>query len=250
MRTTIGMLACALAGCGSVGAMGSPGTSNPDATIAADGSGTADGAPLTSGLLAHYRGNGIDLTGSGADMVPHNVALVVDRFGSAGKADGYSAPSMSFLELVNDVVLPVGAAACSISAWISTIATTADVGGIVNWGSANTTGARFGLLNSHGKAYFVGEARDLVGKAVVNDGGWHHLAVTFDGLSVVMYVDAVVDASSSLALATTGQSLEIGRSTMDKAVQEWFTGSIDDVRIYDRALTGPEVSLLFQEPAH
>ena len=76
---------------------------------------------------------------------------------------------------------------------------------------------------------------------------WHHLAVTYDGSSVILYVDAQIDVSASLGLNTIGQSLEIGRSTMDRKTQEWFTGAIDDVRVYDRVLSGPEVALLFHE---
>nr|MDP9491685.1 PQQ-dependent sugar dehydrogenase [Actinomycetota bacterium] len=70
---------------------------------------------------------------------------------------------------------------------------------------------------------------------------WSHLAGTYDGATLRLYVNGIQAGS----LATTGQ---IAVSTGDLWIggnnvwSEWFTGLIDEVRIYNRALTAGEIA--------
>src|SRR5207237_2837648 len=65
---------------------------------------------------------------------------------------------------------------------------------------------------------------------------WTHLAATFDGTMVRLYVNGVQVASQAQAtpLRTTTGTLQIGA---DSYAGENFAGRIDEVRIYNRALT-------------
>src|SRR5438046_5653023 len=69
---------------------------------------------------------------------------------------------------------------------------------------------------------------------------WTHLAATFDGAMVRLYVNGVQVTSQAQATplrATTG-TLQIGA---DSYAGENFVGRIDEVRIYNRALTAAEI---------
>ncbi|KAK3238118.1 hypothetical protein CYMTET_51847 [Cymbomonas tetramitiformis] len=77
----------------------------------------------------------------------------------------------------------------------------------------------------------------------VNDGAWHHVAVTYDGegkLSV--YVDGVEDnRAEGKAYNTTGQENFLGRSH-DEHYLDLLVGEVHGVAFYNRALSGDEVA--------
>jgi hypothetical protein len=69
---------------------------------------------------------------------------------------------------------------------------------------------------------------------------WSHLAATYDGSTLRLYVNGTQVSSQTIAGSILGSSgpLRIGGNTV---WGEWFKGSIDDVRVYDRALSAAEV---------
>ena len=70
---------------------------------------------------------------------------------------------------------------------------------------------------------------------------WTHLATTFDGATVRLYVNGVQVASrpETTALTTSTGPLTLGYNIYG----ERFTGRIDEVRVYNRALTVPELQV-------
>jgi glucose/arabinose dehydrogenase/PKD repeat protein len=82
---------------------------------------------------------------------------------------------------------------------------------------------------------------ELFAPGVLPTGAWTHLAATYDGSAIRIYVDGVLVATQGGVTAppTTGNPLRIGGDTIGS--DEFFDGSIDEIRIYDRALTADEV---------
>jgi hypothetical protein len=75
---------------------------------------------------------------------------------------------------------------------------------------------------------------------------WTHLAVTYGGTRVRLYVNARL-------VATTLQRGPIARSRHPLLIGndlcgDWFDGLIDEVRVYDRALSGREILLDLATP--
>ena len=70
---------------------------------------------------------------------------------------------------------------------------------------------------------------------------WTHLAATYDGAAVRLYVDGPrsPQAPAPGSLAVSGDPLRIGGNAV---WGEWFNGLIDDVRVYNRALTASEAA--------
>jgi hypothetical protein len=90
-----------------------------------------------------------------------------------------------------------------------------------------------------GQAYVGGE-RDARATAPIAPGAWTHLAVTYDGTTLRLYVngaEARALAVSGPMTVSTGM-LKLGGNGI---WSEWFAGLIDDVRIYSRALTPAEL---------
>lgn len=70
---------------------------------------------------------------------------------------------------------------------------------------------------------------------------WHHIAVTFDGKEINVYVDGAKTgnlAQPGAAINTTGSPLNIGNGV---AVDRPFQGMYDEIRIFDRALKQDEI---------
>jgi len=77
----------------------------------------------------------------------------------------------------------------------------------------------------------------LISQAVITDGNWHRVGLTWDGKNRILYVDDVEvakDTQSTVAPADGG--LHIGAGKNLEAGSFW-SGLIDDVRIYNRAIT-------------
>src|SRR5213076_3340337 len=83
-------------------------------------------------------------------------------------------------------------------------------------------------------------ARIMYGPTGLGLNTWTHLAGTFDGAMVRLYVNGELVASQAqtAALTATAGTLQIGS---DSYAGENFAGRIDEVRIYNRALTAAEI---------
>jgi subtilase family serine protease len=75
---------------------------------------------------------------------------------------------------------------------------------------------------------------------------WHHLAATFNGSSVNLYVDGQIAAQQAAngVLAITSDALAIA-SDPSASVNSLFSGTMDDVRVYGRALSAAEIAQLY-----
>jgi hypothetical protein len=82
------------------------------------------------------------------------------------------------------------------------------------------------------------------GSVDVNDGQWHHVAGVYDGDELRLYVDGALDASAPTAgpINVNEYPVYIGENA-EHPGREW-NGLIDDVRIYDYALSESEVAAL------
>lgn len=129
----------------------------------------------------------------------------------------------------NNTSLPLGNSPRTMEAWVKTVQT--NTGVILNWGNI-TNNQRCAILVLNGKLYFAGEYNDISGTITINDGLWHHVAVTFDGTNMRGYVDGVQDISTTKALNTVGTSLRIGKRAVSED-GEYFNGKIDEVRIWN-----------------
>jgi hypothetical protein len=75
------------------------------------------------------------------------------------------------------------------------------------------------------------------------EGGWHHVAGTFDGASARFYFDgSFVSAIDVAAIAYDDHPVTIGADVQMQALVNYFGGAVDDVRIYARALPDDEVA--------
>jgi hypothetical protein len=92
------------------------------------------------------------------------------------------------------------------------------------------------------------------GPVVVSTNIWHHIAGTYDGSNIKFYVDGVLQAtapqSGSISPMQANSFLSIGseegRSVCPSCVSSrYFNGLIDEVEIFNRALSQPEIQAIY-----
>ena len=130
----------------------------------------------------------------------------------------------------------------SVEAWVNTTSTPGNVNAIVR---KRFYGYRLGL-NQNGTPRFQIENSNAIeyaatGATSVADGHWHYLVGTYNGSQVCLYVDGVAAGACQTAgtIYYSTDLVAIGRD--GGAAGGYFTGRIDEVAIYGRALTAAEV---------
>ncbi len=212
---------------------------------------------VPAGSIAKYRldGDATDYGGTGYDGTLTSVTSTTNRFGTAGTA-------LSFVAGVSSGALPAGLVTAtqndfSFGFWFRSamVAATglhwyngnslvdAEVcGGVNDWGTALIDGGKvaFGLGSS-----------DLTIKSTAsgyNNNAWHFVTVTRNRTSgsVILYVDgAQVSSATTVNTAMLNSPTFIGLGRNPCVASGVYTGSLDDLIVYNRVLTPAEVSNIY-----
>ena len=143
------------------------------------------------------------------------------------------------IEVGAPIGLPLGNAPRSIAFWVD-VAAFEDNDEIIGWGIDEVMRkSAIGLRTVPTPTiFFWGFANDLSMTETLDTDVWMHVAFTFDGSVATLYLNGATAASVSMTLDTAASALRIGYGTGQ------FSGTLDVVAIYDRALTSAEVESL------
>lgn len=134
--------------------------------------------------------------------------------------------------------LPQGNSPRTIETWIKYSTSRNDMS-IFNYGTF-AYNQKFTLHLYYG-VYIIGEGNDLATGYNFNDGNWHHLAVTHNGTTTIVYVDGIVRGSRNTTYNTTGYSYQMGVSNRNGSWDFRFEGTIDELRVWNVARTQQEI---------
>ncbi|MBN1590869.1 MAG: PEP-CTERM sorting domain-containing protein [Pirellulales bacterium] len=216
-------------------------------------------------LLNHMFGPGefwtTGILGGGLDFVP--------------ASDG-SYPSGALVG--NPAALDLGTNTCTLSTWVNMDhlpsagagieciydSRTDDICMYLDKGNAEL---RFKVTTADDMNVAVGAARPGIPEALLTASTWHHVVGTYDGEFARVYCDGLlIDAVGPSLLSRTayvrpagtqiqtGQIAGMGYQPADPSVsgsvdQSFFSGSIDDMAIWNRALNANEVAYLYNSGA-
>jgi hypothetical protein len=93
----------------------------------------------------------------------------------------------------------------------------------------------------------TGVRTSVIGTAQLSASVWTHLAATYDGSNVKLYVNGTLvgTVAATGSIVQTAAALQLGAAS---AIGGWFRGRIDEVRIYNRALSPQEIGSDMQTP--
>jgi len=103
-------------------------------------------------------------------------------------------------------------------------------------------------LDASGVAHWAdGGNPDAVGQTFVNDGNWHFFAGVYDGTTVYVYIDGVLDGTNTATGGIGGDptaDMVIG-GVGDYIPGRLFKGSVAQVAVFTNALTGSQIQTLY-----
>ena len=117
-------------------------------------------------------------------------------------------------------------------------------GHIVNYGTPGGDGYAFGMMIFDGNRWwFYGHGAPDLDTGIPATTTWHHHCATYDGATVTYYLDGAQVRSGAKSLNTPKEntSMVVGVRP-DIAWDTYFDGWVDDVRLYDRALSAADVA--------
>ena len=162
------------------------------------------------------------------------------KFGAAGYYNGSSSKITTSYISSYDYAL---------SAWIKTDSpsTAQDIIG-TNLGTDNSGGATMQLLNSKPRIIVSGAstwAYVTQNNSTTVDTNWHHIVITGNNSGAKMYYDgSLIESTGSISGKTSTTNLQIGYCG-----NAYFSGKIDQVRVFQKELSSSEVSTLYAETA-
>ena len=209
-------------------------------------------AQPTNGIVAHYPFNGDyqDYSGQGNDGSGINTTFMNDRFGETDKAVYFNGDD-AYVTIPNSTSLSSPTEQLAISIWFYLEqANTIHNPFLTKSDDPNQSGQY--MLNyqkytgdSHIDLNFNHSAHNYAYTFSLQE--WYHLVVSYDGSSIKYYVNSTYIGE----LGTTGNieqsslPLEFGRNV--PGATEYYKGGLDDIRIYNRALTETEILELYHE---
>jgi subtilisin family serine protease len=82
-------------------------------------------------------------------------------------------------------------------------------------------------------------------------GAWYHVTCVYDNKDMKIYLDGDLQGSGTFGydtgVSTPDKNLAIGARSFDSTITAHFEGTIDDVKIYNRALSAQEIRHLYEQ---
>lgn len=209
---------------------------------------------LYKGLVASYpfNGNADEATGAGPDGTVFGATPTEDRFGNPDSAYHFDGVN-DYINIGNTLNFPAWDT-YSVSVWFLN-----DGGGDLSNGygqkiiDKTTWYSDFYLsVASHSSGALVwqtyqGGSGGIVEFSDYRDSTWHHIVINKNGTSGELWVDGqLVGTSAVTKTVTNSQPVLFGYSfSGDHYQRKYWSGKIDDIRVYNRTLTEAEIGDLF-----
>jgi len=213
---------------------------------------------LSNGLVGYWKmdesagGTAVDSSGNGNSGTYTNGATnTTGKFGNGGSFDG----SNDYVDVGTSTSLNIQSK-ITIAAWVkansgyqNTFRT------IVNKANGTAGNQRQYELRTEASTGYPalylnctdGTYKAVIGTSILTAGSWYHVVGSFDGATEKLYINGTLVASTitTCDIRTTSGNLNIGSFPTNSGYYNW-PGSIDEGRIYNRALSPAEVAQLYE----
>lgn len=198
-----------------------------------------------------------DSSGYGNDGTIYGAARTAGLFGNALSFDGLNdyveIGDTSSLDISNYLTLEAWFRTTAAANHNNPIVSKDDDGSNREWYlgtcfDANNPGKVRWTLNTPNPSWY---GYQLDSNTAVNDGLWHYIAATYDGSYMRLYIDGTEDSKSPMTrtgqIPNTQAHFRIGYT--GSATTQYFVGTIDNVSVYNTALSADEISQQYNNSA-
>jgi hypothetical protein len=198
-------------------------------------------------LWLPFNGDANDKSGNGNNGVVNGATLTLDRFGNFDGAYNFNGVN-DYID-IGDVAELDSLSAITVSVWIKWEGSTGNNQYIVSKRTGGTNSWQIDWNDATQKIVWIvdtGSSVILYSLANAPVGVWTHYVGTYDGSVMRFYVNGIEEDSDVQTglMDDTTQSVLVGGEP-DSPYEDFFNGAIDDVRIYNRALSPSEITELY-----
>ena len=209
----------------------------------------------TNGLVGYwpFNGNANDESGNGNNGTVNGATLTSDRFGNVGKAYSFNGIS-DLIEVLDNNSLDLGSS-YSISLWtiFNSSASFIPARYLLNKGCSPTPAYRIYYENDGTREDFTTDCFNPTRSYVVGPTTnylWTNIIVTYNGSSLKLFINGTLFSSSNQtgSIFNSGNNLLFGCSMSTSncpSLSAFFAGKLDDIAIYNRALSQSEITGLY-----
>ena len=217
-----------------------------NATLVVKQSSACDPAPAN--IVSWWQGEG-----DAADSLGRNGGTLVNGVGFmpgvVGQAFSFNGINQFVRVLDNATLDPTSALSLECWVYINAIPNN-NVVMVASKESLSVHQYQITIYNNGSQLYFrplVNAAGNLVtfnGNTALQIGQWYHVAMTYDGSFLNLYVNGTLDGSQAATgpLVTSTEALRIGG---DETGPWYFNGLVDELALYSRALTSAEIQAIY-----
>ncbi len=206
----------------------------------------------TNGLVGWwpFNGNANDESGNGNHGTVNGATLTADRFGNAGKSYSFTSSLHSNINLGNNpnVYLTLNKP-LSISLWYKT--SNENSGAIISKYENNNPGQSTLFIGEpyNGTLQIGGNGTSPFPTCSSGIGLWKNLTAVFSGGDANIFLNGILNCTVTFPVNSTISNLPllVGATTCPNinSICNYFSGYVDDIAIYNRALTQQEVTALY-----
>ncbi len=170
----------------------------------------------------------------------------------ASWTEGYAGNALEFDGIDDRVLLGTGPSLEGLTDFtaLAMVRTTATSDGIlIQQRNGGYNGEYILKVNADGRVNFwmYGDSRyqfNITSAEAIHDGQWHHLAAGRNGDDGFLYIDGQLAATGSGSVVNLRSNIATGIGADIRDNNQYFRGAIDEVAIYDFALSGEEIAEL------
>ncbi len=209
---------------------------------------------LNFGLVAWYPfdGNASDMSGNGNHGTVHGATFGQDRHGMSGLHTGaltFNAANHQYAEIPNAPQFSFDQGNFTTAMWLRGDSQPRVSTPFIKASNPNLPYEGITLFLDHGKVRGrTTHYAELVSiRSDLDSLQWHHVLMSRKGTALTIYVDGIFDSTrvDPLTNLTNSAPIVLGANHVNRQSQN-FNGAIDEVRIYNRALSASEVQSLYQ----
>ena len=217
----------------------------------------------TNGLVGYWPfcGNANDESGNGNNGTVNGATLTTDRFGNANKAYDFNSNNNNYIQTaigIHDTL--------TFSAWFKCGVPTKYYGMIYSYGDSSATGSTYSgqimgphpnwvsaghVGKFHSYAFNNSYLTEIIPTQYSDDNNWHNVIITYiPNDKIYFYYDGVFISNTPLnafpiiqGIVTFGRDLNNNAGATSN--QGKFDGTLDDIGIWNRALTQAEITQLY-----